>query len=271
MLGPQPSIRSWTSWVTGLRRIALVACVTGILSEGVSLWSINQKQSLIKLASAPFSETWWLAASVLIEATLLLFLFVLYRTEGLPRFSQALGLLALGAAFLRGMLTTPGLVMWIGSLRRMGSSSVLSSAHDRWTMSDSSALFAEFSNLSCILLLIAFFLHARSGRGNEGSISRSLAVITNVTVFAWGLWLLGQVVLTAYTYFAMRGYLLQQGITQAQMNSAFADAFRKLLVTATPVVAPFIVYIACAGAPPVWSRLSQQRHPQCPPNDTSGN
>ena len=132
----------------------------------------------------------------------------------------------------------------------MGSSSVLFAVHDPWTIGDSSALFAELSNLSCILLLIAFFLHARSGRGNEGSVSKSLVDITNVTVFAWGLWLLGQVGLTAYTYFAMRSYLLQQGITQAQMNGAFADAFRKLLATATPVVAPFIVYMSLRRSGP---------------------
>jgi hypothetical protein len=242
MLGPQPDIRSWTSWITNVRRTALLACVTGVLSEGISLWSISQKQSLIKLLSGPLSEAWWLPAVFLVEMTLPLFLFVLYTSDGIPRFSRALGLLALGAAFLRGMLTAPELVKWIGSLHVRGSQSVLFAVHDHWTIGDSSALVAELSNAACILLLIAFFRHARSEPGNEILVSRLLIVVTKVTVFAWGLWFLGQAVLTAYTYFAMRNYLLQQGITQAQMNGALADAFRNLLVKATAVIAPFVVY-----------------------------
>ena len=141
------------------------------------------------------------------------------------------------------MLTAPELVKWIRPFRMGGSQSVLFAAHQHWTIGDLSELFAQLSNVSCILLLIAFFRHARNEPGNEISASRLLVAVTNVTVFAWGLWFLMQVaVLSAYTYFAMRGYLSQQGVTQAQINGAFADAFRKLLIQTTAVIAPLVVY-----------------------------
>lgn len=231
-----------SSFLKDIRGLALVACVTGVLGEATVLWSLSQRRSLAALLSGPLSETWWLAAVFLVEMTLPLFLFVLYWSDGIPRFSRDLGVLALGAAFLRGLLTAPELMKWIGSLRIGSSESVLFAAHHHWTIGDLSALFAELSNVSCILLLIAFFRHARNEPGDEISASRLLVAVTKVTVFAWGLWFLMQIVLTAFTYFTMRSYLSQQGMTQAQMTGVFADAFRKLLVQMTAVIAPLIVY-----------------------------
>jgi hypothetical protein len=242
ILGQQLYPRSWTSWLTDLRRVALITSVTAILGEVAALWGLSNRQSATTILSNLLSEPWWFAAAFFVEMTLPLFLFVLYMSEGIPPVSRDLGVLALGAAFLRGILTAPELARWIGSLSMRSSQSVLLAAHDRWTIGDSSSLLAEFSNVSCILLLIAFFRHARKDPGNEISPSRLLVAVTKVTVFAWGLYFLEQVVLTAYTYSAMRSYLLQQGITQAQMNGAFADAFREMLVKATAAIAPFILY-----------------------------
>jgi hypothetical protein len=230
------------SFLTDIRSLALITCVAGILAEAGTLWSLSQRQSLAALLSSSFPETCSLAAAVLVEMTMPLFLFVLYRSDGIPRLSRALGVLALGAAFLRGMLTTPELVKWIRLLSIGGSESVLFAARHHWTTGDLSSLVAELSNVSCILLLIAFFRHARNEPGNEIAVSRLLATVAKVAVFAWGAWFLIQVVLTACTYFSMRSYLSQQGITQAQMNGAFADAFRKLLIQMTAVIAPLIVY-----------------------------
>ena len=113
-----------------------------------------------------------------------------------PPLSRALGVLALGAAFLRGILTAPGLVTWITSLRIRGSERAVCRTRslDYWRF------------ISVVLRILERLAHPIIGRvlsssrnepDNEISASRLLAAVTKLTVCAWGLWFLSQVVLPA--------------------------------------------------------------------------
>ncbi len=240
MLGTEPSVGSTTFWLIDIRKVALAAGVAETLSGVISI-SRFQRQSLINAVSGSLLFSLWILAALFIAGALLAFLFMLSRSEGVPGISQVLGWLALGAAFLRALLTAPSFLAWIGSLGAHSSSVLFASAH-RWTLGDATAAFDQFSNLASIWLLVAFFYSSRRALVDDVSISTSLGIVALVAAASWALWISGQVVLNAYQCFAQWDYFLKHGLTQAQMISISIRSFQHLLTQATTVVAPFIIY-----------------------------
>jgi hypothetical protein len=240
MLGTEPSVGSTTFWLIDIRKVALAAGVAAILSDAMSI-SRFPRQSLTVIVSGSLLLILFMLALFIIELSLLVFLFMLGRSEGIPRISQALGWLALGAAFLRVLLTAPSFLAWIGSLGAHSSSVLFASAH-RWTLGDATAAFAWLSNLASIWLLVAFFFSSRRALVDDVSISRSLRIVALVAAASWALWISGQVVLNAYQSLTQWDYFLKHGLTQAQMISISVRSFQHLLTQATTVVAPFIIY-----------------------------
>ena len=191
-----------------------------------------------------------------LTAIMPVFYFALYRNEGPLGFPKQLRLLSLAAALTLSVIVAAELPAWIGSLGpywtamraldwTRGAISIVAAAQHPWTISHVSTLLGEFSNLACILLLIAFSRQITDESLPEIPVSRLLGLVAKVTVIAWGLWLafnLIRVVLTPYTYVQAWNYALQIGRTPPQLADLMAEPIRMLLQQACLFTAPYVVY-----------------------------
>jgi hypothetical protein len=241
-VGSEPP-RFATAWFTDIRKVALITCVAAVLSLLIPVWHMTQQLVAIGSTRAPWWSVLTLVLAYLLTPILPLFFFALYRNETALRFSKRLRQLSLAAALVFGAIVAIGLVEWIGSL---GATSALVGARDPRTISDASVLLSEFSNLACILLLIAFFGQASERTQTEGHVSRLLSFVTKLAVIVGALvvaFALVHLVLTPYSYFQFRN-ALQIGRRPPPLAAMLAQAIRTLLTQVCLYTAPYVVYYA---------------------------
>jgi len=254
MLQPTSGTRLLTPWFRDIRKAALITCTAAVLSLVIPVWHGTRTI----LATNPPGK-WNIPLMVFVSfltAIMPVFYFALYRNEGPLGFPKHLRLLSLAAALTLSVIVAAELPAWIGSLGpywtamraldwTRGAISIVAAAQHPWTISHVSTLLGEFSNLACILLLIAFSRQITDESLPEIPVSRLLGLVAKVTVIAWGLWLafnLIRVVLTPYTYVQARNYALQIGRTPPQLADLMAEPIRMLLQQACLFTAPYVVY-----------------------------
>lgn len=216
------------AWFTDLRKIALLACVTYVVSLIAPLW--NSTRSIIA-STSPLSG--WrvvpLALSVsLITALLPIFYFALYRDEGSLHISAPLRLLARAAAFVIGILLAFQLVEWIKSPGAFLARSLVALA-----------------TIANILLLAALFRHPGDASEEARPISTLLYVVTKVTVIVWSAWVafhLLRVLLLPYTYSQLRDYALSIGREGPPLTGMIEEAVQAFLGQASLLTAPYVIY-----------------------------
>jgi len=184
------------------------------------------------------------------------FYFALYRSEGALPVPKRLRLLAIATAFAVGTIAIVGLPAWIKSFGlywaamttldwRMGATSVLILARDPRTIVQISTLFAEFSNIAYILLLVAIFRQESDLLEIDVPISRQLNRVAKVAVIAWGIVLAAVLVglaLTPYSFFTLRNLALQIGRRPPTFGDLLVERIRNALVQACLFAAPYIIY-----------------------------
>jgi hypothetical protein len=188
------------------RKTALTTCIAALLSLLIPTWRASQQVITIGSKRLPWWNILTFVLAYLFTPILPLFFFALYRNETTLRFSKRLRQLSLAAALVLGAIVAVDLVEWIGSL---GATSVLVGARAPRASSDVSVLLSEFSNLACILLLIAFFRQASDVSYTEVQVSRVFRFVTKLAVIVGALvvtFALVQLVLTPYSYLQLRNY-----------------------------------------------------------------
>lgn len=241
---PELPAKSVTLWFTDTRKVALIAFVTGVLSLPTPFWNEAQHWTRIESMHRP----WWMAAlilSYLFSALMPAFCFALYRNEQTLRPSVRLRMLSLAAALTIGALVLIGLPSLVRSLGLIGSSSVLTTEREPWSMGDLAALLTEFSSVAYILLLLALFRRVDHEANAQTSVSRLLSIVTKVVVVAWGFRvavLLIRLIFTPYSHSLLENYALQVGAKPPQLRDMMAEAIRALLTQACIFVAPFVVH-----------------------------
>jgi hypothetical protein len=246
-----------TLWVTDIRKTALITCIAVSLSVPIPLWNAGQKIAAVESTHPQWN--WWTIPMIvlgsLFAAIMPVFYFALYRNEGALRFSKRLRVLSLAAALVFGTIVAAGLPEWIGSvgaywrtIQRLdwsgGATSILTAARDSRALGQISNLLSEFSNLACMLVLVAFFRKATGESKLDTPISRLLRLVTKVAVIAWGLWLLFNVVrlpIVAFHDFQLLDSRSVLGPRAAPFGRVLEE-IRSLAGQACLFAAPYIVY-----------------------------
>jgi hypothetical protein len=240
------------SWFANIRNAALVACLASILGSLIPVWNVTQ----ILLATRSANAQQWAATllsvafAYLFAAILPVFLFTLYRSSGTLHVSESIRSISIAAAIALGMTVAADTFDWIrfawpyltaGS--RLGG--VLSESQAPTAMGQISLLLNLFSSLAFIPLLVAFYRQPSDQAEAEVPVSKSLRVVTTVTVIAWGLLVvfsLVRLVLTPYTYVQLRDVALHYGRTPPALIGLMTTAFRIVVSQACLFAAPFFVY-----------------------------
>ena len=248
-----------TYWFADLRSIALIACVTCVLSLPVPTWNALQAMTA---ATAQKNDFWRLAGIPLLvlvtlfSAILPAFYFALYRNEAMLYFPKRLRLRALLAAVTFAVIVLAALPAYIRSLTaylvvlvafdwRIGAASVLVFVRDPRTIGQLSTLLGEASNIACILLLIAIFRRENEPLEADVPVFKLLRVMTRAAVISWGLVvavLVVRVFAMPFVFVQLRTYAFQIGITPPLLWDMMADAIRTLLIQTCLFAAPYIVY-----------------------------
>ena len=254
---PTRPVRSLTFWFTNLRSIALIACVTGVLSLPIPMW--NAAQTTIA-ATSQTNDFWRLAGTLLLVLVTLftaifpIFYFALYRNEAVLYFPKRLRLLALIAAAIFSVIVLTTLPAYVKSLTdylarlvafdwSIGGSSVLAIVRDRRTINQLSTLLGQISNIATILLLIGIFCHAGEALESDVPVYRLLRVMTKIAFFTWRIVLAVTLLRFAalpFVYIQLRNYALQLGRTPPPFRDILA--IRESLLQVCLFAAPYIVY-----------------------------
>jgi hypothetical protein len=218
------------AWLTDIRKVALLACITSAVDLIGYLW--RAAPNVIAIASQVSSESWRAVPLALltfiVTALLLVFYFALYRDEGSVQVSERLRLPARTAAFILGILLALQLAEWIKSPER-----------------PVPALLGALETIAYILLLAALSRDSGDEPEEVRPVGSLLYVVTKVTVITWGVWVafnLLRVLALPYVYSQTRDYLISIGRDRpifADMAKEIVPAF---LTAACLFTAPYIVY-----------------------------
>ena len=234
------------SWLTDIRKVALLACVTFVASLIMPLWNSTQSASPL-----------WVLM-FLLTALPPTFYFALYRDQGSLRVSQRLRLMARTAAFIQGVLLAFQLEEWIKSLA-----------------SPVPTLLGTLATIATILLLVALSRNPGEQSDEDAIVSTLLYVVTKVTVFAWGGWVafnLLRVVALPYVYSQTRHYLISIGRDRPILADMAKEVVPAFLSQACLLAAPYIVYrsnrapTASAGTDPSDTAPPAERSPDSAPD-----
>jgi hypothetical protein len=245
------------SWLTDIRKVALLGFVASVLSLLLVLCNLART---IQTPAMPVRDV-WLFASIVVFTFLLLalepaFFFTLYRNQGTIRVPDRLRLLARAAAFVFGIIVAESLVEWIQSSGpylqsiemldwTIGAASVRAAQEDPRTFVQLSNFFGVFSNFAVILLLIALHRQPEEESNTDAPVSGPLRVVTKAAVIVGALILAFCVIrlaLSPYTYSVTRYYIMGMGRTPPPFSRMLTEAIRALLTAASLFTAPFIVY-----------------------------
>jgi hypothetical protein len=217
-------------WLTDIRKVALLACITSVAGLLTSLW--YSAQSFIATASqvplgiliaAPLG-----VLAFLLTALLPIFYFALYRDERPVQVSGRLRLLARTAAFILGILLAFQLAEWIKS-----------------PVSPIPTSLNALATIGNILLLNALSRDAGDQSEDDPSVSALLYVVTKVTVITWGVCVafnVLRVLLLPYTYSQLRDYALSIGRHGPALADMIKEAVQTFLSQACLLAAPYVVY-----------------------------
>jgi len=259
MIPPARPATSVKHWFTDLRRIALITCVTGVLSLPMPIWNTAQT---IAAVTEPKNYLWRLAGILalvvltLFTVTLPAFYFALYRDEAILHFPKRLRLLALVAALTFAVIVVATLPAWVRSLVAYfaglsvldwstGATDVLVFVRDPRTIGHLYTLLGVLSNVAYVFVLIAIFRRADEPLENSVPVSRLLRIMTKVAVIAWGFALLAVVLgllSTPYNFYALRNYALQIGRQPPAFGDMLVRQIRAVLLQACLFATPYIVY-----------------------------
>jgi hypothetical protein len=203
------------AWLTDIRKVALLACVTSVLSLVMAEW--------IGRPAAPLP-----LLTLLLTALLPIFYLALYRDKRSFWISERLRLLARTAAFILGVL----LALQLAERIKSPPISIP-------TLLDALDVIAN------ILLLAAISRDVGERPQENTPVSTLLYVATKVTVIAWGVWVAFtflRLLLVPYTYSQLRDYALQMGRPGPPLLGMVKLATKTLLLEACTLAAPYIIY-----------------------------
>lgn len=226
-----------------IRTAALIACIA--TAAGVLEPFRYQFRALSASLQSRPDAAWWavpVATLVLLFTAILpVFYLALSRDEGTLRVSQRLRILALGAAIVIGIFS---LIEVVQALSHRATSILYDSGAP--TAADKISIVVGIcSSLACMLPLIAIFRLRLDDQQPAIPISRFLRITSRVAVFGWALWCIFNIVRLGYAPFAyqqVRDYAAQYGRPAPSLWAMMSDALRTLLLAASLLTAPLIVY-----------------------------
>jgi len=227
-----------------VRRTALIALTTNILSVAEPLWTFVGKFAVFRTANA---GTAWSSLILLFVMTgfILVFYATLYGNRRPLQIPEHLRRLSLVSAIACGILLAFRLVTWAGWFSRSEVTSVLVTRKPTWGLGDIFVLLSFASDIGVILLLIALSRQSEEDLSSEISVARSLTIAVKATVIMWGLWVgfnALKVVLTPYTYQLLQTYAPQLGGVAPSFARVLEDALRMFVSQACVFTAPYVVY-----------------------------
>ncbi len=227
------------SWFTDIRKVALLACVTGALSLLWSVWSLIQALPQMQPGVAAIA-----LAPVLAAASTLVFYFALHRNQGTLTFPRGLRRLSLTAAVAFGVIIAvdlPGVLEALDSYWRTGSQG------SEETLAMAVRLVGEASNF-CYLLLLAAIYRAGQDEGSAGvDASGLLEVVSRVAVMLNGLLVVYSLLAAGampYFYWTNRVQIQRSGQDPEVIGNMLAGPLTKVVITACIFAAPYIVAIS---------------------------
>jgi len=215
---------------------------------------------MIAMASEGPKAKWLVIPSLLVMylmiVTLPAFYFALSRNEGTVRMETSFRPLAFTAILCLGLFVVAGLPGFVRALGvdwaaihvpawTRGATGVRSIARDPRTLDGISGVLGELSNLTTILLLIAFFRQASDEPREEVSISKPLAFTTKAAVIGWGLWAAFhalRLILSPFIYWYFVNLAGKLGRAAPPFGRLLAEIVPTALSGAGLLIAPFIVY-----------------------------
>jgi hypothetical protein len=229
-----------------VRKAALVACMMSALALPIPVWNLTR--TLIAVES---KYSMWLAVPgmVLVGAltlTIPLFYFSLHLNKGAVLLSKRLQALSLVGALALGVATAISLIQSLGPAP---GASVLTETRDPWTIGNISALLTGFSNLSCILLLIALSGSPTDESIPRGTVSKLLSGATTIAATVWGFCVaanLLRLIFIPIIYAQLRNSALQAGRTPPSLGKLAGEASGILLQQFGLFVAPYVVWRSCS-------------------------
>jgi hypothetical protein len=241
-----------TSWLKDIRKTALLAGITGVLSLVIPAY-----EELPKLAAIdPQHMSWWafpfIVLALIVSPILLVFDFALYLDKGTLSVSRRLRALSLAGASTSGISMVITIPAWVRLFGAGPEASILTSGREPWTLVHLSALLLGFSKVGAILLLIALSKSPEESSTASVSVSKLLRVVATIAATVWGLCIslmVLRLLMTPYTYIQMRDLALQFGRTPVTLPYLISDAARTLLEQFGFFVAPFVVWRSISAAP----------------------
>lgn len=230
-----------------IKRTALLAFVATLLSLVMPVWNavqimmkIGSDHLAVKLSTIPAT-----LLIILLSAIMPLFYFAVYRDPDPLRFSRRFRPWIFAAALLSAWIT---FVAFAQSVRGfgLGGASSLTGMRSAWNMGQIVGFIGPISDLSYLLLLVAFFQHANDEFTEVQSSSALLFVSTKVAVIVWSVIVVIAVIrvlLTPYTFSQLRDYAAQMG-RSPRLWDLLQESIASLVSQGVLLVAPFIVYLA---------------------------
>jgi len=242
-----------TTWLTDIRKTALIAGITCVLSLAVPVYEGPPKLAALDAKTV----AWWVfpstALGLIVTLIIPVFDFVLYLDKGALAPSRRLRALSLAGAFALGVVMVMTIPEWVRLFGTGTDASVLTSGRGPWTLAQLSTLLSALSNGGAILLLIALANFPEEESNASVPVSKLLRVVATMAAITWGLCTsLGvlRLLLTPYTYVQMRALAIQLGRTPVGLPYLISDAARGLLGLFGLFVAPFVVWRSISAARP---------------------
>lgn len=231
------------SW---LRKVALLACITGTLSFLWATW--NLMQQIQHAPAMPFATIALSVGLAIVAALTPVFYFSLFSNEAPLAFGREQRTTSLIAALVFGILVA------------MSLPEVLTSFQSGLDPNLPTRLVGEFSNISYLLLLVAIYQAPEIDPATAGVPSGLLEVVSRITVVLSGLGLVYMILQTGavpYIFWSHREEIRRSGQDPHVFQSMIDGPLTKLLSTACLFAAPYVVALSVrnAAALPLISQL----------------
>lgn len=223
--------------MSGLRKAALAACITGTLSFVWATWilvmQIEHAQGAVPMATVALS-----IVLTLVAALTPVFYFALFRNETPLAFGRGQRTVSLLAAVVFGILVAISLP------------DVLASFQTGLDMNLLVRLVGEGSNVAYLLLLIAIY-HAPEMDPSPAAPSVLLEIASRLNVLLSGLGLVYLILQTGampYLFWSHRGEIQRSGQDPHVLQYMIDGPLTKLLTAACLFAAPYVVAMSVRSA-----------------------